>query len=586
MEHFFKAQIAILASLFLTVPVGAAVLVQSAFDPQSVTAGEESAYTVTVTGTATESLRGAPPQVPGLSIGANASSSRRVNVVNGRVASSISYSWPVTAAREGSYTIPAYEVEVGGERCTVPAATLRVAKAGAEMDGAFAVELTAPETMYPGQVVEGTLTLALRGDLRLADSFSTKFGGDGLVADPLNPQLARQGSQQRSGATYGTVVIPVRITALNSPGQRVLSCDAASRIVVPGQGRRTALFDDDFGSMMSLPDPFDSLSAKTRAITGHGEAAVTVLPLPPGRPASFAGAVGKFTLSASAAAREAKVGEPVEITAVVSGRGDLNSLEPPSFAASPEWKSYPPASEVKTEDPLGLTGTKTFKFLATPLRPGKLDIPVLAFSYLDPDTGKYVELNAAPGSVTATGEALAAPAPARDEAPAKPKSPFHAIELLDSPALPSALLPPQKNRLFLAVQGLALLLFAGLIGMPLVRKGRAGGAQERRRAALLRQSAACRKKALAAVKRNDPALFFAEATQCLRLAYCAKHPERLPQTVSAADIAQSLEPEEEALARAASRIFTGADALKYAGVSVPVAELAGDLEKICAFLEK
>jgi len=157
---------------------------------------------------------------------------------------------------------------------------------------------------------------------------------------------------------------------------------------------------------------------------------------------------------------------------------------------------------------------------------------------------------------------------------------------LDSPALPSALLPPQKNRLFLAVQGLALLLFAGLIGMPLVRKGRAGGAQERRRAALLRQSAACRKKALAAVKRNDPALFFAEATQCLRLAYCAKHPERLPQTVSAADIAQSLEPEEEALARAASRIFTGADALKYAGVSVPVAELAGDLEKICAFLEK
>jgi hypothetical protein len=586
MEHFFKAPIAILATLLLAAPLDAAVLVQSAFAPQSVTAGEESAYTVTVTGTATESLRGAPPQVQGLSIGANASSSRQVNVVNGRVASSISYSWPVAANAEGTYTIPAYEVEVGGERCTVPAATLRVAKAGAEMDGAFAVELSAPAALYPGEVVEGRLTLALRSDLRLTDSFSTRFGGDGLVADPLNPQLARQGSENRGGAVYGTVVVPLRITALNSPGRRVLSCDAASRIVVPGQSRRASPFDDDFGSMMRMPDPFDSLSAKTRAISGHGEATIEVKPLPPGRPASFAGAVGKYTLSATAAAREAKVGEPVEVTSVVSGSGDLSALEPPSFATSPDWKSYPPASEVKTEDPLALSGSKTFRFLATPLRPGRLDIPALAFAYLDPETGKYVELKAVPGSVTATGEALAVPAPVTDTGAAKPKSPFHGIELLDSPALPSALLSPQKNRLFLAVQAIAALVFAGLVGVPLVRRKLAGGAQGRRTAALVKQSATCRKKALAAVKRNDPERFFAEATQCLRLAYCARRPERLPQTVSAADIAQALPPDEEALARAASRLFCGADALKYAGVSVPVAELAGDLEKLCALLEK
>jgi hypothetical protein len=435
-------------------------------------------------------------------------------------------------------------------------------------------------------VAEGRLTLALRSDLRLADSFSTKFGGDGLVADPLNPQLARQGSETRGGAVYGTVVVPLRITALNNPGRRVLSCDAASRIVVPGQSRRASPFDDDFGSLMRMPDPFESLSAKTRAISGHGEVAIEVKPLPPGRPASFAGAVGKYTLSASAAAREAKVGEPVEVTAVVSGEGNLNALEPPAFAASPDWKSYPPASEVQAEGPLALSGKKTFRFLATPLRPGKLDIPALAFAYLDPETGKYVELKAVPGSVTATGEALAAPVAAADAGPARPKSPFHGIELLESPALPSALLPPQKNRLFLAVQGVALLVFAGLVGVPLARRKLAGGAQGRRAAALLKQSAACRKKALAAAKRNEAERFFAEATQCLRLAYCAKRPERLPQTVSAADIAQALPPEDEALARAASRLFSGADALKYAGASVPVAELAGDLEKLCAILEK
>ncbi|HNX03930.1 MAG TPA: BatD family protein [Opitutales bacterium] len=579
-----KLPIAFFAAAFMAATLSGTVMVQSAFSPQTAAAGQSVSYTVSITGTSTESMDGRPPEVPGLVIGSGVSTSRQVNIVNGRVNSSISYSWQASASTEGTYTVPAYDVNIGGTTCTVPAATLTVTKPGAEATGAIAVEVTAPKAMYPGQAAAGSLKILTRNDLRRAGGLSPKPTADGLIVDPLNPQLAALGSESRSGVSCDSLSVPIRITAVK-PGAQSLSFDVSGQFAFPDRRRSNNGMDDDFQRMMRMP-LFDEVTGDIRTLSARGSANIEVRPLPAGMPDSFAGAVGSFTMSAVLSTTEGKAGEPVEVAVAISGTGDLKQMEAPVFTPSPQWKSYPPTSEVRSDDPLELSGTKTFKFLITPLAPGNLALPELRFAYLDPASGKYVELKAAPGRVAVTGDPIAPqpPAPGRDVAgdarTAAPVGAFHPIELLDTGAIPSALVPPQKNLLFLLAQLLPAALFGWAVAVPLLRRRRERdplGAQRRSHA---KRARSARRRALAAAAKGDDTAFFRSAQESLRLAVCALEPERRPETVSAADVTRALGENGESLRREAGLIFSGEEAFKYGGPRVPCGELAPALDAI------
>ncbi|MBI5655836.1 MAG: BatD family protein, partial [Geobacter sp.] len=68
---------------------------------------------------------------------------------------------------------------------------------------------------------------------------------------------------------------------------------------------------------------------------------LTVLPLPAaGRPDTFSGAVGSFTLNIVARPDSAAIGDPLTITAVIGGMGNLTSAACPSLAGA-GFRSYP-----------------------------------------------------------------------------------------------------------------------------------------------------------------------------------------------------------------------------------------------------
>ena len=587
---------ATLFTILLAATLHGAVLVRSAFSPQAIAAGEDTTYTVTITGTSTDSMEGQPPEVQGITVESDVSTSRQVNIVNGSITSSLSYSWQVSAPNEGRFTIPAYSVRIGNDTCTVPAATLVVGKPGADSAAAvtanaLVVAVSAPDKLYPGQVAAGTLKILSRSDLRRAGGFNPKVSADGLIVDALNPQLATQGSESRAGTAYEVLSVPVRITAVK-PGSQTLVFEVAARYAVP-ERRRSApgTYDDELERMMQMPliDPMD---AKLRTVTARGSALIEILPLPPGKPDSFGGAVGSFAMAARLSGPSGRVGEPLELTVTVTGKGDLRSLESPALDASGEWKGYPPTSEIKADDALETSGKKTFKFLLAPLRPGKLDLPVVRFSYLDPSSGKYVELQADPGFVEVTGDPLVpvgpaakTPAPEARNSPAAKTDPFHTIELLDTPAAPSALLPPQKNRFFLFSQIVPALLFLVAVAVPLVRRGRELDPAARRRRAFAKKALAAAKKAHAAAARKDDAGFYKAAQEALRQAVCARETGRRPETVSAADVVRALGEEGESLHRDAGLIFSGDEALLYGAPRVPTALLADKLDEILTRLE-
>lgn len=118
---------------------------------------------------------------------------------------------------------------------------------------------------------------------------------------------------------------------------------------------------------------------------------VEVRPLPEeGQPAAFSGAVGKYTLEASANTHKIESGEQVILKVVLRGNGNFPLITAPEVALPDGIEK----GDVKVTDQLNpynfpLSGTKTFEYELTIRKEGLLTIPSIPFSFFDPADRKY-----------------------------------------------------------------------------------------------------------------------------------------------------------------------------------------------------
>ena len=142
------------------------------------------------------------------------------------------------------------------------------------------------------------------------------------------------------------------------------------------------------------------------------------------------GAVGNFTLTTDVKPKNAQVGDPLTVTASISGRGNFDRVTAPTLENERGWHTYPPGSNFKADDDIGISGTKTFEMVLTPNEPKKA-VPPLLFSYFNPikeSTSRckgeklpvVVEGGAAP---PATPAIASAGTPPRSRARARPPRP-------------------------------------------------------------------------------------------------------------------------------------------------------------------
>lgn len=140
-----------------------------------------------------------------------------------------------------------------------------------------------------------------------------------------------------------------------------------------------------------------------------------------GRPANFAGAVGKFRLVNSLSTTNVAVGDPITLRAQVAGRGNLDQVNMPVLASTNGLRIYDAQSEVQTTDDLGLEGVKSFEQIVIPEQTGLVQFPEIQFSYFDPESKSYVTLKHAPTPITVRpGAALSTILPASNVAATSP----------------------------------------------------------------------------------------------------------------------------------------------------------------------
>ena len=122
---------------------------------------------------------------------------------------------------------------------------------------------------------------------------------------------------------------------------------------------------------------------------------VNVSPLPSGAPASFAGGVGSFDISARLSRDTLKTHEAASLIVTVSGKGNVSLLEAPKVNFPPDMEVY----DTKVSDKVdkgGLSGSKTYEFPFIPRSYGDFVIEPIKYSYYDVGKGRYVTLETAP----------------------------------------------------------------------------------------------------------------------------------------------------------------------------------------------
>jgi tetratricopeptide (TPR) repeat protein len=405
-----------LAALFVMVAVAnasAEVTVQPRLDPAQVIVGQPAALEVEIQGTQNAAVPAIP--VPdGLRLEYRGQSTQ-VSIVNGAMTASLTHSFLLVPDRAGAFDVgpirvqaDGKEIDAGTVRLVVAAATAPRAASGDSADlGENGLRLSIGVDK-PRVYLHERVPLRVRlevGNVQVTDVRYPGVSAEGFsVGKFTEPQ---QHQERRGGRIVQVVDFTTDLVPLRT-GETALSATMALAVVVR---RGNPLFDQFFG--------LDAAFGGRKNVTLEADpVTMSVLPLPEaGRPPSFGGAVGSFSLTATAKPLEVRAGDPVTLSLTLSGSGNLEHAQAPAFAGSDALKVYPSSAVAESEH--WATIEKRFEQVVIPQAPGAVTLPPLEFSFFDPDDGAYhtastrpIALHVLPAPAGQTATVVSSPAPA------------------------------------------------------------------------------------------------------------------------------------------------------------------------------
>jgi hypothetical protein len=443
-----------------------------------------------------------PPPVPGLQFRA-AGETSHVTLINNRRSSAMVYSYTVQAAQPGDYVIPPIKVLVAGRELTSQPLRLKVESGElAVEEGVAFLRLVAPRTdLFVGEVLLLEVRLyATSGTLRGAPQLQA----EGLTFGPMiqtPTRSVRVGNQFYSLVVFNTYVSPAR------SGQLQLGPATVPMSLPNPRSRR-----DIFGRPRDFMDV--SLSSPTLELN--------VAPLPnEGRPTDFNGAVGDYSLAVSVSTNRVTAGDPITIVVQIAGGGPLEPLKLDSFNHWSGFKTYPPATQVQTNDTFGLEGVKTFEQVVIPESAAVRELPPITFSYFNPVTRSYQTLSHPPTPLVVQPAPASVARPiALGNRPADEDPPHLGPDLVHIKTRLGhygAIQPPLLARpWFIALQGLPVLAWLTAFGWRKRIEHLANNPRLRRRHDVSRRIARGLHELKQQAARNDRQAFFATVFRLLQ----------------------------------------------------------------------
>jgi hypothetical protein len=437
----------------------------ASLDRQSAAVGESVTLTLTFQGVSPSAPPGLPA-LPNLQVAYSGQSSS-FSFVNGESTASTAFTYTITPTQPGEVTIPGLQAQVGGQVVTSQPLKLRVVKSQAEA-GADAgqntqafVKLVVPKNeVYVGE------SFPVEIDLYFQNIDQNSLHMPQLNAEGFSLGQMPRPSQTRTqmgNIVYNLLIFKTSATAAKAGTLSLGLADYGMTLLVQNNNQRRRDPFDPFG--------FFGSSMQGRPVNLHCEPQIIrVLPLPTQDvPAGFNGAVGAFSLTVSAGPTNLAVGDPITLKVQIQGQGLLDAVALPQQPDWRDFKTYPPSAKVDSNDPLGLSGVKSFEQVVIPQNHELKMLPPFRFSFFDPGQKAYRTLSGPAIPLTVRPTASASAPVSTNTAAGQIVPPaddiLHIKPRLDEVA---SLRPPLiEQRWFLAMQAFPVLTWLSLL---LVRK--------------------------------------------------------------------------------------------------------------------
>ena len=353
------------------------VRVTAKLTPESVPVGETTVLEVVVetNGPAPDAIV-VPPLPPELSIVSSSDYTQLQLTMPGGRRRTVRRQITLVAREPGRYEIAPIAVRVRGEQYRTGVVTLVVtgsvsarSRSRGPNDEVILRAWLTPDTAYVGEQVtlhgEAMFSTDVRLQLRRAPDYIPPSPSGFWVHDLAGSTAARPrlvGDEMYEVQSFGRAYFPL------APGEYVL---APVRLLY--EVRRGFLF---------APESHELATDSLRLV---------VLPLPEeGRPASFTGAVGRFSVRARIEPTEVPAGEAVALVVEVTGEGNIKGLPPPLLPDLDGVRVFPPTEETEIQpDEARVRGVKRFTWVLIPDRPGRLQLPPIEYAYFDPELVAY-----------------------------------------------------------------------------------------------------------------------------------------------------------------------------------------------------
>lgn len=356
------------------------------------------------------------PDFEGFRILGGPNQSTSMQIINGKVSGSLTYSFILRATKTGNYTIKPASIVYEGKRYVSKPLFIRVVKGRSTQQNKSATNsggLTEAEIAknvflkaFPSKtkLMQGeqlTVTYKLFTKLNISSPSISKLPVyKGFWAEEIDlPNNISFHIEMYNGERFRVATIKeVALFPTRSGLLEITPFELNVPVMIRKRQKSRSLFDDFFN------DPFFGRTETYQFLAKSNSIKVKVEPLPVANvPASFKGAVGEYKLKAYLDKAKTKINEPISLKLQLSGKGNIKLVNMPELNLPAGFEQYDPkVSENITSSGI-ISGTKSIEYLIVPRIPGKKLLPAIEFSYFSLKEKKYKTLKAGPFSLEVEG---------------------------------------------------------------------------------------------------------------------------------------------------------------------------------------
>lgn len=333
-----------------------------------------------------------------------------------------SYTFILKPLSAGKHTIGSASIEVEGKRYTTKPIILEVvdeqsrdsrphqqttpgekperddkrsvgAEASITSEDIFIMLTVSDKEVYKGEALRATLMLYTRVGYPDIRGFDLPTFNDFWTQELQT--LNERSRAEYNGRVYDTYKLTEYLIAPQRTGSLQIlpaELDVAIQVVTQDNSRQGFFYS---GRQVSI------VNRKLRS----APVTIKVKEFPDSAPASFKGAVGSFTLTASAPEATMSANSSNEISVTISGSGNLKFVTAPRLILPESFELY----DTKVVDNIrttatGSSGSITYSYPFVARSAGEYTIEPIVFSYFDLETAQYKTLSTESFTITVTGD--------------------------------------------------------------------------------------------------------------------------------------------------------------------------------------